>query len=255
MIDAPTGGSEAERSDDGLSDASDLEDEGAGEFANVIKEMNNAAGNGGGEEVDEKEDADDAGIGAQGLVFRLRADEGQPSAADDGVVGAVAGVASPDGDAPPDGVAPAEARPRGRGPGRSRTLPVGVAGVIGPPPARTLPAAAVACNGSVAPALAVARNGSDGQMSGSSGTATAPGSDRGRVLHSDQPRNEEEEPHRQMMNVMLIAMMQNIARTNQQQERRMDISGNNEHQMMEIGGNNQQEPISGTNQQNDENNE
>jgi hypothetical protein len=58
-----------------------------------------------------------------------------------------------------------------------------------------------------------------------------------------------------MMNVMLIAMMQNIARTNQQQERRMDISGNNEHQMMEIGGNNQQEPISGTNQQNDKNND
>jgi hypothetical protein len=54
MIDALSGGSGAERSDDGLSDASDLEDEGAGEFANVINEMNNAAGNG----------------GVQGLVFR-----------------------------------------------------------------------------------------------------------------------------------------------------------------------------------------
>jgi hypothetical protein len=56
-----------------------------------------------------------------------------------------------------------------------------------------------------------------------------------------------------MMNVMLMAMMQNIAGTNHQQ--RTDISGTNEHQRMEIGGNNQQEPISGTNQQNDENNE
>jgi hypothetical protein len=58
-------------------------------------------------------------------------------------------------DAPPDGVAPAEARPRGRGPGRSRTLPVGVAGVIGPPPARAPPAAAMARNGSAAPAPAL----------------------------------------------------------------------------------------------------
>jgi hypothetical protein len=33
MIDASSGGSEAERSDDGLSDASDSEDEGAGELA------------------------------------------------------------------------------------------------------------------------------------------------------------------------------------------------------------------------------
>ena len=48
QIDASSGGSEAERSNDGLSDASDLEDEGAGDFANVINEMNNAAGNGNG---------------------------------------------------------------------------------------------------------------------------------------------------------------------------------------------------------------
>ncbi len=58
-----------------------------------------------------------------------------------------------------------------------------------------------------------------------------------------QIQREESRAHQQMMNVMLMAMMQNIAGTNQQQR-------------MEIGGNNQQEPtISGTNQQNDENNE
>jgi hypothetical protein len=45
-----------------------LEDEGAGEIANVINEMNNAAGNGGEEDIDEEEDADDAWIGVQGLV-------------------------------------------------------------------------------------------------------------------------------------------------------------------------------------------
>ena len=260
--------------------------------------------------------ADDAGIGVQGLVW-LRADKGQPGAADDGVVGAVAGVA------PPDGVAPAVARPRGRGPGRSRTLPAGVAGVIGPPPARAPPATAVARNGSAAPAPAVARNGSDGQMSGSSSGTAAAGGDQGcafctpinhgrkksRTRDGDddddggfsvldimgmmmvqqrskqssrdadcmareaelslwqeeiamrrkemtlqlQIQREESRAHQQMMNVMLMAMMQNIAGTNQQQ--RTDISGTNEHQRMEIGGNNQQEPISGTNQQNDENNE
>ena len=163
MIDALYGGSEAERSGDGLSDASDSEEEGAGEFAKIINEINNAAGNGngGGEEVDEEEDANDAGIGVQGLVWlcadkgHQRADDGQPGATDNRVVGAVAGVA------PPDGVAPAVARPRGRGPGRSCTLPVGAAGVIGPPPAPAPPAAAVACNGS------------DGQISGSSRTAAA----------------------------------------------------------------------------------
>ncbi len=241
----------------------------------------------------------------------LCADKGQPGAADDGVVGAVAKVAPPDGVDPPDGVVPAVARPRGRGPGRSRTLP-----------ARAPPAAAVARNGSVAPSPAVARNGSDGQISGSSGTAAA-GGDRGRVFctpinrgrkksctgDGDDDDNdgfsvsnimgmmmvqqrskqssrdadrmareaelslwqeeiamrreemtsqlqiqcEESRVHQQMMNVMLMGMMQNIAGTNQQQ--RTDISGTNEHQRMEIGGNNQQEPISGTNQQNDKNNE
>jgi hypothetical protein len=67
-----------------------------------------------------------------------------------------------------------------------------------------------------------------------------------------QIQREESRVHQQMMNVMLMAMMQNIAGTNQQQ--RTDISRTNEHQRMEIGRNNQQEPISGTNQQNDENN-
>ena len=113
----------------------------------------------------------------QGLVW-IRADEGQPGVVDDEVVGAVAGVAPPDGVATPDGVAPAVARPRGRGPGRSRTVPIG-------PPARAPPAAAaVARNGSAAPAPAVTCNGSDGQMSGSSGTAAAPGGDRGRAFRT-----------------------------------------------------------------------
>jgi len=149
MIDASSGGSEAGRSDDGLFNASDSEYEGAGEFANVMNEMNNAAANGGEEEIDEEKDTDDAGIGVQGGLVWC-ADEGQPSAADDD------GVAPPpDGDAPPDGVAPAVARPRGRGPGRSRTLPNGS-------PARAPPAvAAVARNGSAAPAPAVAHNGSE----------------------------------------------------------------------------------------------
>ena len=58
-----------------------------------------------------------------------------------------------------------------------------------------------------------------------------------------QIQREESRVHQQMMNVMLMAMMQNIAGTNQQQR-------------TEIGGNNQQEStISGTNQQNNENNE
>ena len=48
MIDASSGGSEAEKSEDGLSDASDSEDAGVGEFANIINEMKNTAGNGGG---------------------------------------------------------------------------------------------------------------------------------------------------------------------------------------------------------------
>jgi hypothetical protein len=165
MIDASSGGSEAKRSEDGLSDASDSEDAGVDEFdKNVINEMNNAAGNcnGGGEEVDEEEDAD----------------EGQPDAAGNGVAAAVVA-----GYAPPDGVAPAVARrPRGRGPGRSRTLPASAAGVVRPPPAaRAPPAAAVAapCPAAAVAAppatAAVARN-----SSGSSGTATT--SDRGHAF-------------------------------------------------------------------------
>ena len=53
-----------------------------------------------------------------------------------------------------------------------------------------------------------------------------------------QIQHEESRAHQQMMNVMLMAMMQNIAGTNQQQ--RSDIGGTNEHQRMEISGNNQQ---------------
>ena len=68
-----------------------------------------------------------------------------------------------------------------------------------------------------------------------------------------QIQREESHAHQHMMNVMLMAMMQKIARTNQQQ--RTMNSGTNEHQTMEIGGNNQQEPISGTIQQNSEINE
>jgi hypothetical protein len=287
MIDASSGGSGAGRSDDGLSDAAsdDSEYEGAGEFANMINQMNNAAANGGEEEIDEEDDADDAGIGVQ--------------ADDDGVVGAVAGVAD---DAPPDGFAPAVARPRGRGPGRSRTLPIGP---------RAAAAAVAPRNGIAAPAPAVARNGSDGQMSSSSGTAAG---DRGRAFRTPinrgrkksrtddddeggfsmsnvmgmmmvqqrseqssreadrmareaeltlrreeialrreemtsqlQIQREESRSHQQMMNVMLMAMMQNIAGTNR--------GTNDQHQTMEIGGNNQQEHISGTIQQNDENND
>jgi hypothetical protein len=56
-----------------------------------------------------------------------------------------------------------------------------------------------------------------------------------------------------MMNVMLMAMMQNIAGTNQQQ--RWTDSGTNEQETIEIGGNNQRDPISGTIQQNDKNND
>ena len=313
MIDASSGGSEAGRSDNGLSDASDLGYEGAGEFASVINDMNNnaTANDGGEEEIEEEEDADDAGIGVQGRELVWRVDEGQqPSVVDDDGVG----PPPPVGDAPPDGVVPAVARPRGRGPGRSRTLPIG-------PPARAPPAAAaVARNGSAAPAPAVARNGSDGQMSGSSGTAATPGGDRGRAFRTPiirgrkksrtdddddggfsmsnvmgmmmvqqrskqssreadrmareaelslwreeiamrreemasqlQIQRKESRAHQQMMNVMLMAMMQNIAGTNQQQ-RRMD-SGTNEQETMEIGGNNQRNPISGTIQQNDENND
>ena len=177
-------------------------------------------------------------------------------------------------------------------------------------------------NGSAAPAPAVARNGSgsDGHVSGSSGTLAAPGGDQGRAFHTPiirgrkksrtdddndggfsvsnvmgmmmmqqrseqssreadrmarevelslrqeeiamrckemtsqlQIQREESRAHQQMTNVMLMAMVQNIAGTNQQQ--RTTDSRTNEHQTMEIGGNNQQEPISGTIQQNSEINE
>ena len=69
-----------------------------------------------------------------------------------------------------------------------------------------------------------------------------------------QIQREESRAHQQMMNVMLMAMMQNIAGTNHQQ-RMADRSGTNEQMTMEIGGNNQRDPISGTIQQNDKNND
>jgi hypothetical protein len=63
-----------------------------------------------------------------------------------------------------------------------------------------------------------------------------------------QIQREESRSHQQMMNVMLMAMMQNIAGTHR--------GTNDQQQPMEIGGNNQQEQhISGTIQQNDENND
>jgi hypothetical protein len=69
MIDALSGGSEARRSEDGLSDDSDISDDtglAAGEFSNVINDLNNAAVNG--EDVDEEVDADDVGIGVDDVA-------------------------------------------------------------------------------------------------------------------------------------------------------------------------------------------
>ena len=292
MIDASSGGSEAERSVDGLNDASDSEDEGAGEFANVINEMNNAAGNGngGGEEVDDEEDTNDTGFRVQGLVWDC-GDEGQPDAAGNGVAAAVVA-----GNAPPDGVAPAVDRPaRGRKPGRARILPASAAGVVRhPPPAARAPPAAAAVAAPPPAAAAVARN-----SSRSSGTASA--SDRGRAFSTPinrgrkrhtgdgdevdeggfsasnmmgmmmvqqrseqssreaelalrreemamrrdemtlqlQIQREECRAQQQMMNVMLMAMMQNIRGSNQQQRTEIvggvgtDISGTNEQQNSE----------------------
>ncbi len=65
-----------------------------------------------------------------------------------------------------------------------------------------------------------------------------------------QIQRKESHAHQQMMNVMLMAMIQNIGQTNRQQ--RTDIGGANQHQRTEIGGNNQQQMfdiIGGTNQQ------
>ena len=68
-----------------------------------------------------------------------------------------------------------------------------------------------------------------------------------------QIQRKESRAHQQMMNVMLMAMMQNITGTNRQQSR--TDSRTNEHQTMEIGGNNRQEnEISGAIEQNNENN-
>jgi hypothetical protein len=80
---------------------------------------------GGGEEVDEEEVTDDSGTGFDDVAPAegVHGHEGLPGAAHNGAAAAVAGVAAD------------VARPRGRGPGRSRTLPASAAGVIGPSPA------------------------------------------------------------------------------------------------------------------------
>ena len=65
-----------------------------------------------------------------------------------------------------------------------------------------------------------------------------------------QIHHEESRAHQQMMNVMVMAMMQNIGWINWQQ--RTDIGWTNQHQRTEVYGNNQQETIGiidGTNQQ------
>jgi hypothetical protein len=76
-------------------------------------------------------------------------------------------------------------------------------------------AAAVAHNGSVAPAPAVACNGSDGQMSGSSGTAAAPGGDCRRAFRTLINRgrkksrtNDDDDGCFSMSNVMGMMMVQ-----------------------------------------------
>ncbi len=91
-----------------MSDGSGFDDAGvsAGEFAN---EFNNAAGNGGGEEDDEEEDADGGVDAVVAPVDGVRGDNGLRDAA--GNAG------------------------QPRGPGRSRNVPAGAAGFVGPPPA------------------------------------------------------------------------------------------------------------------------
>jgi hypothetical protein len=113
MVDASSGGSEANRNDNGLSnsDGSDTSDEtgvAAGDFSNVINNFSNAAANE--EDIDEKEDASDAGFGADDVapVPVVGGDEGVPAAGGNVVADA---VAIP------------------RGPGRTRVPPTGVAGI------------------------------------------------------------------------------------------------------------------------------
>jgi hypothetical protein len=76
---------------------------------------------GGGEEVDEEEVTDDSGTGFDDVAPAegVHGHEGLPGAAHNGAAAAVARVAAD------------VARPRGRGPGRSRTLPASAAGVVG----------------------------------------------------------------------------------------------------------------------------
>ena len=76
---------------------------------------------GGGEEVDEEEVTDDSGTGFDDVAPAegVHGHEGLSGVAHNGAAAAVAGVAAD------------VARPRGRGPGRSRTLPASAAGVVG----------------------------------------------------------------------------------------------------------------------------
>ncbi len=113
MVDALSGGSKAYRNDDGLSNSngSDISDGtcvAAGDFSNVINDFSNAAANE--EDVDEEEDAGDAGFGADEVAPApaVRGDEGVPAAGGDVVADAVA---------------------ISRGPGRSHVPPARAAGV------------------------------------------------------------------------------------------------------------------------------
>jgi hypothetical protein len=154
MIDALSGGLEADRNDDGLSnsDGYDISDEtgvAAGDFSNLINNFSNAAGNE--EDIDEEEDAGDAGFGADDVapVPVVGGDEGVPAAWGNVVADA---VAIP------------------RGPCRSCVPPVGAAGI------------ADACGG-VDGKNAVSRS----RSSRSSGTASSSqssgtGSDLGRIF-------------------------------------------------------------------------
>ena len=270
MIDASSGGSEAGRSYDGLSDASDLGYEGAGEFAvinNIIN--NNAAGEE--EGIDEDDVADD--------------DEGAPPPPPE------------EGDAPTTtGVVPpaVATRPRGRGPPADRAPRKNDS-------AAPAPAAVVARNGSDGQMSGVS-SGTAGAPRGDRGRAFRTPINRGRKKSRTdddddggfsvsnimemmmqqqwseqrsreddrkardaelslrreeiamrreemtlqlQIQREESRAHQQMMNVMMMALMQNIAGPNQQQKRTDSVNNEDDQTIHQIGG---------TIQQNDENN-
>ena len=244
MIDASSGGSEAGRSDDDLSNASDSGDEGGDEGAGEFAVINDAAAIGGEEGI-----ADD-------------------DAADDGEV-----ARPPDGDAPTDGVAPARsvARPSGRPAARAverngsdgqMSVSSGTAGAS----RRDLRGRAFRTPINRGRKRDRTDDDDDGGFSVSNmmGMMMQQQWSEQRSREDDrmareaeltlrreelamrreemtaqlQIQREESRAQQQMMNVMLMAMMQNIAGTNQHQ-RRTD-SG-------EIGGNNQQEHNDETN--------